>query len=167
MTIVSAAAICRLICSGGPRLAGGLQYANRGALTAGQVYRAEALIHPEQSTARVVAETDATVFTITRAAFRAAVMKGQVAGLEEYVNFIGEVEHLKSLSLDERRAVAQALEEVVCESGDCVIREGEEGEHMYFVYHGELDAIMQGSRGGVVVESYTPGGYFGEGAVLT
>jgi len=129
---------------------------------AGTCFGIVALLYGTPRTAAVVAREDCVLWTISRKAFKTILMKSRAAHLNEYITFMDQVEGLEKLSLEEKRGVAQAMVEVYFNKNDVVIREGEPGSSLYFVYKGEVDAYKNGE----IVKHYTAGGFFGERALL-
>lgn len=86
--------------------------------------------------------------------------------VEEYHNFLSQVEVLRSLTRFEIGRLAEFIEsngESFFEDGEEIITQGEEGDSVYFLYEGQCAAYIRGEHGEVEVLRYTtPGQYFGE-----
>jgi cAMP-dependent protein kinase regulator len=121
-----------------------------------------ALLYNTPRTAQVTATTDCILWQIHRLSFKRILMQTSASQLEEYIEFMNHVPDLQKMYQAEKRAVAQALSEAQFDKGDTVIKEGEDGDKLYLVYKGELEAYKDGKK----VKDYASRGYFGERALL-
>ncbi|KAI8831266.1 cyclic nucleotide-binding-like protein [Chytridium lagenaria] len=100
--------------------------------------------------------------------FRRILMENTSRKRRMYEAFLEEVELLVSLEPYERHKIADALESVVYNDGDVVIKQGESGENFYIIESGQARVTQTDSEG---VERELPGlgrgSYFGELALLT
>jgi cAMP-dependent protein kinase regulator len=77
------------------------------------------------------------------------------------------VELLKNIDCYERSKLADTLKEERYTQGEFIIREGEQGDSMYFVLEGEVVVTKDMKNGhSKELKTYSKGGYFGELALL-
>ncbi len=73
-------------------------------------------------------------------------------------------------ALDEKEfdIVVDAIEERKCVTGECVIKEGDQGDNMYVLEHGQLNCtkVFKGNTEPTFLKEYQPGEGFGELALL-
>lgn len=74
----------------------------------------------------------------------------------------------RSLEANDLQIVINAMEEVKFAKGDNVIKQGDDGDVLYFVFDGELDChkLFPGKNAPTHLLTYTPGMSFGELALL-
>ena len=75
---------------------------------------------------------------------------------------LASVPLLQSLTVEEREEVAKALGYEAYDYDEPIVKQGEDGDHMYFLEEGQAQADVDGA----VVMAYTVGDYFGELALL-
>lgn len=75
---------------------------------------------------------------------------------------------LDSLLTNERRAVAEALDEVIYKEGDVIVEQGEDGDTFYIIKRGEAIVYKSLTNGSKVKEvaRLTSGAFFGERALV-
>ena len=73
-----------------------------------------------------------------------------------------------ALDEQELQIVINAIEEVKGETGDVIIKEGDQGDCMYVLEHGTLDCtkLFNGNTEPTFLKEYQPGEGFGELALL-
>lgn len=74
----------------------------------------------------------------------------------------------RTLEPSDLQIVINAMEEVKFSKGDCVIKQGDDGDVLYFVFSGELDChkVFPGQKNPTHLLTYKPGTSFGELALL-
>ncbi|CAE8636277.1 unnamed protein product, partial [Polarella glacialis] len=89
--------------------------------------------------------------------------------IEYYAELLSTVPNLQAHSLDQRHAIADALIKVTYQDGDYVMQQGEAAKAFFILYHGTVDALVDGKK--VFSLSATSDGaehpHFGELALLT
>lgn len=138
--------------------------------------------------ATVITNNQCKLWFIDRAHFRTIVTFYQLARTAKYVNFLAEVKFgerklAEVLSQQQLEKIAGALEVEVFQTGEYIIRQGQDGDYFYIVEEGEVGIYKTYSNdelealGNSVVTSKqkakpTPlvvlkaGSYFGEKALL-
>lgn len=87
--------------------------------------------------------------------------------VQRHMRFIENFDLFEPLSAEEKDQVARRLQDLTFASGESIIRQGEEGDSMFFIREGEIQLTVEDH--GVVqqVARLSPGQYFGEMALLT
>lgn len=126
-----------------------------------------ALMYGSPRAATVTAMEDSIVWVVDRYTFRRVVTGLTKNKFNEHVQFLTKVDLLSPLANYEREKIAEALEEVVFEENQWVVKQGEEGDCIYLVAQGEL-SITKSEGGGEAVEVMRchKGDYFGERALI-
>ncbi|KAJ3116648.1 hypothetical protein HDU96_009101 [Phlyctochytrium bullatum] len=127
-----------------------------------------ALMYNAPRAATVIATSDCVLWALDRVTFRRILMENTSRKRRMYEAFLEEVPLLVSLEPYERHKIADALESVVFNDGDVVIKQGDLGENFYIIESGEARVTQTDASG---VEHELPGlkkgDYFGELALLT
>ncbi|KAJ3116304.1 hypothetical protein HDU96_009960 [Phlyctochytrium bullatum] len=127
-----------------------------------------ALMYNAPRAATVVATGECVLWALDRVTFRRILMENTSRKRRMYESFLEEVPILISLEPYERHKIADALESVVFNDGDVVIRQGDSGDNFYIIESGEATVTTTGNDG---IEHEMPklvrGNYFGELALLT
>ncbi|KAJ3101297.1 hypothetical protein HDU97_001537 [Phlyctochytrium planicorne] len=136
--------------------------------TAGGSFGELALMYNAPRAATVIATSDCVLWALDRVTFRRILMENTSRKRRMYEAFLEEVPLIVSLEPYERHKIADALESVVFNDGDVVIRQGESGENFYIIESGEA-IVTQTDAEGVehVLPGLKKGDYFGELALLT
>jgi CPA1 family monovalent cation:H+ antiporter len=83
------------------------------------------------------------------------------------VEFLGQVPMFSGLTAEALRALARQARVVTFLPGDVVVGEGERGDALYVITHGQAEVRRQGGGGDDAhLASLCPGDFFGEGALL-
>ncbi|KAJ1541720.1 hypothetical protein HK405_010479 [Cladochytrium tenue] len=126
-----------------------------------------ALMYNAPRAATVTATSDCVLWALDRMTFRRILMENTSRKRRMYEAFLEEVPLLASLEPYERHKIADALESVVFNDGDVVIRQGDVGDSFYLIEAGDAAVSVVDAAG---VEHEMPGlskgGYFGELALL-
>ncbi|KAI9331116.1 cyclic nucleotide-binding-like protein [Zopfochytrium polystomum] len=126
-----------------------------------------ALMYNSPRAATVVATAPCTLFALDRVTFRRILMENTSRKRRMYEAFLEEVQLLQSLEPYERHKIADALETVVYNDGEDVVKQGDAGENFYLIESGEARVFKVDEHG---VEHEMPGlgrgAYFGELALL-
>jgi CRP-like cAMP-binding protein len=131
-----------------------------------------ALLYDCPRNATVVCKEAATVWTISRATFRAVLSQNDAIESDACRAAIGQVEILAGLTDSQVDAVADALVKMTFKKGDLIMKKGEAGELFYFLSDGEVAVreIQDKDTGeeilGVTIKSGSKRSYFGEHALL-
>eukprot|EP00158_Paraphelidium_tribonemae_P001190 Partr_v1_DN24090_c0_g1_i1_m34665 putative protein kinase, cAMP-dependent, regulatory, type len=131
--------------------------------TAGGSFGELALMYNSPRAATVQADTDCVLWALDRVTFRRILMDSTFRKRKMYEAFLEEVPLLSSLEGYERSKIADALESCVFESGEVVIRQGEQGDTFYIIESG--DAVIKQIDDNGVEQTLPPigkGDYFGE-----
>ena len=114
---------------------------------AGDIFGEISLMFESPRTASVVATSDAMVWMLDRKSFRELTRKVAEEAKSQHLVFLNSVPILSSLTVEERVAVAEALEEKTFGPGDIVVEQGStETDYVYIVSKGE--AVVRVARTG-------------------
>jgi len=101
-----------------------------------------------------------------RSAFRRIVLRSAYLKRKTYESFLQSVPMLSSLDSYERLNIADALVSRSFDSGQCIIKEGEAADGMYFIEDGEVMVTIRKSGREMEVKRLSKGMYFGEMALV-
>ncbi|HEY81034.1 MAG TPA: cyclic nucleotide-binding domain-containing protein, partial [Caldilineae bacterium] len=151
-------------------------------LQPGDVFGLAATLADKPYDATAIAQTDATLWQLTREAFETLAAEHPEfaphlsAGLRTPLPVSDEelaIERLRALplftNLDDHtlRAVTQRLVVRPIAAGDIIYKEGDVGDALYLVDKGRVEIVGSVSRKGQVLARINAGGFFGEMALLT
>ncbi|TPX43899.1 hypothetical protein SeLEV6574_g04814 [Synchytrium endobioticum] len=127
-----------------------------------------ALMYNAPRAATIIATSDCILWALDRVTFRRILMENTSRKRRMYEHFLEEVPILVSLESYERHKIADALESVVFQDGEVVLKQGDVGENFYIIEAGEAVVTKMDENG---VDHHFPGlkkgDYFGELALLT
>eukprot|EP00823_Brevimastigomonas_motovehiculus_P005177 TRINITY_DN364_c1_g6_i1.p1 TRINITY_DN364_c1_g6~~TRINITY_DN364_c1_g6_i1.p1 ORF type:complete len:778 (-),score=258.93 TRINITY_DN364_c1_g6_i1:217-2550(-) len=126
-----------------------------------------ALMYNAPRAATVTAKSDSKLWAVDRYTFRRVVTDLGLTKMAQYKGFLKQVPLLGVLSDEQRNRVCEALEEVTFPADCVVIKQGDDGDCMYFVYTGKLLAVRNDGQITKIVKEYKTGDYFGERALRT
>ncbi|CAF0981357.1 unnamed protein product [Adineta steineri] len=121
-----------------------------------------ALMYNQPRSATIIAVTDGTLWVMGRQTFRKLVLKHAFRKRQMYENFLRDVDILQSLTDYERSNVADALIPIDFYQNDIVIKQGDEGDKMFFIEDGKCDIVVNEK----CHKRLQKGDYFGELALL-
>ena len=127
-----------------------------------------ALLYNAPRAATIIAEGDCVLWSLDRECFNHIVKEAATKRREMYVEFLSRVDLLSNMDPYERSQLADVLKSESFESGQFVIRQGEEGNVFYIIEEGQAVAtkvLHQGQQPEEVMR-YQPGQYFGELALI-
>ncbi|GAB5356033.1 hypothetical protein AAMO2058_000256300 [Amorphochlora amoebiformis] len=104
-----------------------------------------AVLHNYISAATIRSETPAGIWRISRTDFRKALRVENEREIKERMKFLARVPLLKTLTKQDKLAIAKALEESHYSKGDKIVRQGEIGACMYIVKRGMVSAVWRAS----------------------
>ncbi|KAM7536265.1 hypothetical protein Aperf_G00000083294 [Anoplocephala perfoliata] len=128
-----------------------------------------ALIYGTPRAATVKARSDEVkLWGIDRDSYRRILMGSTIRRRKLYQDFLGRVPILGNLEKWERLTVADALEPVRFDAGDCIVQQGEPGDDFYIIIEGTAAVLQRPSENAEPVEvgRLGPSDYFGEVALL-
>ncbi|CAF4524592.1 unnamed protein product [Rotaria sp. Silwood1] len=121
-----------------------------------------ALMYNQPRSATIIATTNGVLWVMGRQTFRKLVLKHAYRKRQMYENFLRDLAILQSLTDYERSNVADALFPVEYDQNEIIIKQGDEGDRMFFIEDGECDIYMNGKFHKRIIK----GDYFGELALL-
>ncbi|ORX95649.1 camp-dependent protein kinase regulatory subunit [Basidiobolus meristosporus CBS 931.73] len=126
-----------------------------------------ALMYNAPRAATIVATSDCVLWALDRVTFRRMLMERTNSKRKMYEHFLEEVPLLASLESYEKHKIADALETLVFEDGEVVIRQGDIGQNFYIIEAGEaIVTKADASNFASQISVLTKGDYFGELALL-
>lgn len=135
--------------------------------SAGSSFGELALMYNTARAATVKCVEVGRLWCLDRDCFQMTLVTSENTRKKKYEGFLSQVDVLSSLTPYELAKLSDLLELQLFSDAEEVVRQGEEGTSMYFVYEGECEARMGGEHGEVEVKRYsTPGEYFGEVALV-
>jgi len=103
----------------------------------GESFGELALMYNAARSATVRAVTKCKVWAVERFMFRKILMRISDDKLKEFERFLKGVPLLDTLLVDERRSVAEALNEITYQKGDMIVEQGDIGDTFFIVKKGE------------------------------
>uniref|UniRef100_A0A0X3QGV7 cAMP-dependent protein kinase regulatory subunit n=1 Tax=Schistocephalus solidus TaxID=70667 RepID=A0A0X3QGV7_SCHSO len=127
-----------------------------------------ALIYGTPRAATVKAHTEVKLWGIDRDSYRRILMGSTIRRRKMYQDFLSRVPILDNLEKWERLTVADALEPVRFETGDCIVQQGDPGDDFYIIIEGTAAVLQRPAENAEPVEvgRLGPSDYFGEIALL-
>lgn len=127
-----------------------------------------ALIYGTPRAATVRAKTDVKLWGIDRDSYRRILMGSTIRKRKMYEEFLSRVSILESLDKWERLTVADALEPVLFEDGETIVKQGEPGNDFYIIVEGCATVRQKRDENEEPAEvgRLGPSDYFGEIALL-
>ena len=121
-----------------------------------------ALMYNQPRSATVVADTEGVLWVMGRETFRKLVLKHAFRKRRLYENFLRDLDILKSLTGYERSNLADALIPMEVDQNQIIVKQGDQGDRMYFIEDGQCDVYMNST----FHKRLNKGDYFGELALL-
>ena len=122
------------------------------------------LMYGKPRAATIKAETDGALWAINRIAFRACMMKRN--SHTDLIQILKKVEILKPLTIPQMQRLCDLFAEETYESGDFIVKQGEEGENVYIVEEGNCVCTKVEDNKEVEMMRLGPNDYFGERALM-
>lgn len=133
----------------------------------GESFGELALMYNSPRAATVIATQDSRIWAVTRASFRKILIKVTKEKLTEFQDFLENVPLLQSLLKEERKIVAESMEEMMYKPGIDVVKQGDPGDAFYIIRFGEAEVWKSEDSGKAVkVVCLRPGSFFGERSLL-
>lgn len=127
-----------------------------------------ALMYNQPRAATIKAASEGSLWAMSRQVFRKIVLKGAFKKRKEYETLLEGVPMLQSLNSFEIMNLCDALMPKSYKDGDIIIKQGEEGDGMYFVENGIVRIVMTNESGEEKeLLKLSQGQYFGELALVT
>jgi cAMP-dependent protein kinase regulator len=133
------------------------QYTNQGD-TFGEL----ALLYNAPRAATVMAAEKCKMWALDRTSFAALVQGAMQKRRRETDELLSKLDFMQTLDLGDRSKLADVIKIESFAKGTAIMKQGEEGNAMYIVKSGALEAAVDGST----VMAYKSGDYFGELALL-
>jgi len=128
-----------------------------------------ALIHGRTRAATVRALSKCKLWAIDRESYRRILMNSHLKKRDLYQEFLLKVKILQNLDEWERLTIADALEEVIFQAGEEVVKQGDQGNKFYMIIQGQADVTQHVAldEEEKLVGTLGPSDYFGEVALLS
>lgn len=121
-----------------------------------------ALLYGAPRAATVMATEPSLAYRISGGALRRLIKEAREADIARNLEFLRGTQYLKKLNDAELFAIAQACKTEYFEPGEEFIRQGDDGDKLYFIEDGCVDIVRDGKK----VAELKPGDYVGEAALL-
>jgi cAMP-dependent protein kinase regulator len=119
-------------------------------------------MYNQPRSATIIATSDGILWVMGRQTFRKLVLKHAFRKRQMYEKFLRDLDILQSLTDYERSNVADALIKIDYYQNDIIIKQGDEGDRMFFIEDGQCDIYMNEK----FHKRLNKGDYFGELALL-
>ncbi|XP_003739419.1 cAMP-dependent protein kinase type II regulatory subunit [Galendromus occidentalis] len=128
-----------------------------------------ALLYNQPRAATIQATTDGSLWAMNRQTFRRIVLKSAHKKRVVYEKLLESVPMLSSLNAYERMNLCDALMPKEFKEGDCIIKQGDSADGMYFLEDGTVSIRVrsEGSEEEKEISRFTNGTYFGELSLIT
>lgn len=125
-----------------------------------------ALLYNAPRAATITAIDECLLWGLDRNTFNHIVKDSAVRKREMYDDFLKKVHILETMDAYERQTIADAFVKHSYSKGDLIIKEGENGNELYFLVEGEAKATKLIDGELKTVMEYKSGDYFGERALI-
>lgn len=124
-----------------------------------------ALLHSQPRLETIISVTEGKLWGLERQVFKRIILKSAYQKRQLYERFVESVPMLQPLNSQEKVIVADALISMTFNDGEVIIKQGQEGNGMYFVEKGSVKVMTYDTKA-KQVNVVGPGGYFGELALI-
>lgn len=121
-----------------------------------------ALLYNCPRNATIVAQTEGIVWALDQSTFRRIVAGAALRKRAKYINLLKKVDIMENLKSEELENLADALEQNIFEDGQCIIKEKDEADCMYFIEDGKVRVTVQDKE----ISILSQGAYIGELALV-
>lgn len=121
-----------------------------------------ALMYNCPRNATIIAKSEGSIWALDQSTFRRIVVGAAARRRQMYESLLENVPMLAQLQAYERMNLADALETKIFEDGECIIREKDEADCMYFIEDGTVRVTVSDKE----ISKLTKGEYFGELALV-
>jgi cAMP-dependent protein kinase regulator len=132
----------------------------------GDLFGELALLYDCPRKASVISTQAATVFELDRQTFKHIVMESVTRKRQKCQEVLKKVPLFSALTPTEVENIIDALKIEKFSKGSCIIKQGDEGNHFYIIYEGEVVATKVTEGQEPQRFSHKGGDYFGELALL-
>ena len=132
-----------------------------------------ALLYNCPRSATIRAATNGLLWGLDQKTFREIVVKESAAKRERFEQLLSSVAILKSLTEQEVAQITDALHEVKYSLNECIVKEGDSAQHMFFIVNGSVSVKVRDrtnteneAESETEVVQLSRGQYFGELALI-
>ena len=125
-----------------------------------------ALMYNCPRNATIIAKAEGIIWALDQATFRRIVVGAAARRRQMYEALLEGVPMLAQLQTYERMNLADALETRIFDDGQCIIREKDDADCMYFIEKGKVRVTVSDGKNDQEVSQLTEGEYFGELALV-
>ena len=93
-------------------------------------------------------------------------MESEDIELQSQLEVLEKVPYLQNLDEEMRTALCMIMEKTQYETGDTIVKQGDEANSFFILLSGRAEAWITGEQGDKLVRSYESGDFFGERALL-
>lgn len=135
----------------------------------GDAFGELALLYNAPRAATIFSDNECMLYALDRQTFCHIVKDAAIRKREKYEDFLKTVDLLKTMEDYERSQISEGFKDKKCNAGDTIIKQGDEGQELYFLVDGEAYAskVLQDGGEEEEVKQYKRGDYFGELALLS
>lgn len=134
----------------------------------GSMFGELALMYNAPRAATVRATSSSKVWALDRESFQLMLATAENTKKAQYEEFLSNIEVFQLLTKYEMVQLSDLLVSELFDSGEEIVKQGDEGDRFYILEDGEAKAFIHGAKGEVEVKHYCkPGEYFGEVALIT
>ncbi|XP_059802406.1 cGMP-dependent protein kinase 2 [Hypanus sabinus] len=140
-----------------------------GQMHPGTAFGELAILYNCKRTATVKAVTESWIWVLDRQVFQSIMMETAQARNKKYFNFLSSVSLLKGLPEEKLSKIVDCLEVDYYDTGDYIIREGEQGSTFFIIAKGKVRVtqMREGAEEPQEIKTLKAGEYFGEKALIS
>lgn len=137
-----------------------------GTASVGHSFGELALLYNSPRAATVLALEDTVLWALDRETFQMMLVTAENTKKRKYEEFLTGIKIFHGLTKLELVQLSDMLKPLTYRPGEQIIEQGENGSRFYIISEGKATCVVNDSRQEYVVCRYSPGGYFGELALL-
>ncbi|KAM3133071.1 cAMP-dependent protein kinase type I-alpha regulatory subunit [Paramecium bursaria] len=132
----------------------------------GELFGEQSLLYGTKRSASVQAKNECVLWALDKQTFDHVLKDQWLNKRQKHQDFLQKIPILETIQEYEKQQIADQLKEHKQKAGDLIIKQGEQGDALYFVVQGKLKALRMEKGIEQEVYSYKEFDYFGELALL-